>query len=136
MLAPTICICTAAAKTDLNRVWDAMGQGPNTFSVALCADDPGATWETPPTHYLMQDMGAQQTDVDIWTAMAQNNDLPPISGVWGEDGVITAAEAQTAISSGNLFVFPAYGLQTYQDRDNWKAGVLSGTSLIFVPDEF
>ena len=136
MEAPTIVIVTAASQPDINDIWEAMGMGPGTVSVPLCAIDPGATWETPATHYLMMDMGAQQADVNVWSAMAQSNDLPPLPNgtVWGENGVISAADAQAAISAGNMFVFPAYGLETAQDRLNWRNGALEGLGLQLIPD--
>lgn len=135
MQAPTICICTAAARTNINLIWEAMGRGPGTFSRKLCAVDPNATYEEPATHYLMQDMSATDENVAIWSAMAENNDLPPITGTWGEDGVISSQDAQAAISSGNLFVFPAYGLDGEQSELDWRNGVLAGMGLQFVPDE-
>lgn len=137
MNLPTICIVTAAARVDLNRVWDAMGRGPATFSIALCEIDPEATWETPATHYGMQDMGAQKSDVDSWLAMASDNDLPslPAGVVWGENGVISAQDAQAAISPGNLLVFPAGGLANDQERNAWRDGVYLGLDLQLVPYE-
>lgn len=137
MRAPTIVIVTAAAQVPLNRIWEAMGRGPDTFSVRLCADVPEATYESPVTHYLMCDMSAMQNDLVVWAAMAENNDLPPLPNgvIWGENGVISALDAQAAINGGNMFVFPAYGLQTQQDKDNWLAGALAALSLRILPDE-
>lgn len=134
MATPCIVICTAAVRDDVRLIWEAMGEGPSAFNRGLCAIDPLATDQTPATHYIIQDMGAQQEDVTIWAAMAENNDLPPISGTWGEDDIISSQDAQAAIANGNLFVFPAYGLASDQDRDNWRDGVLAGMGLQFVPD--
>lgn len=137
MDAPAIVVALDAVRDDINLIWAAMGRGPDNLSRKLCAIDPSATWQTPPTHWMMQDMSAQQSDVDVWSAMAENNDLPPLpeGTVWGENGIIDASTAQAAISSGNMFVFPAYGLATDTDRDNWRDGVLAGMGLQFVPDE-
>ena len=135
MNAPSIVICTAAVRDDINLIWEAMGRGPNNISRKLCAIDPEATWETPATHYMMQDMTATDADEANWKAMAENNDLPPIEGVWGENGVISASNAQAAISGGNMQVYSAAGLVTPQIRDDWRDGVLLGAGLQFVPEE-
>lgn len=133
--APCIVIATEANRTNVNLIWEAMGRGPDSLSRKLCAIDPGATYETPATHYLMQDMSATDADVALWAAMAgAGRDLPPIAGTWGELGIISAQDAQAAIGPGNIFAFPAYGLETEQDELNWRDGVLSGMGLQFVPD--
>ena len=134
MILPTIVICVASARADLNRVWDAMGEGPSTFTTGLCADDPASTSETPPTHYIMLNMAASDSDAAIWQAMAQNNDLPPISGTWGQNGVISSEDAQAAIAAGNMLVFSAAGLATEQQREEWLAGVLASQDLQFIPN--
>jgi hypothetical protein len=131
---PTIVICTAATRDDINLVWEAMGRGPNNISRKMCAIDPLATFETPPTHYMMQDMSATDTDVIIWQGLC-SGDLPPISGVWGEEGIIEAATAQAACSGGNMQVYSAAGLETSQQATEWRDGTFLGVGLQFVPDE-
>lgn len=131
---PAIVICAAAHVTNANLVWEAMGRGPNNISRKMCAIDPEATWETPATHFMMQDMSAQDTNVAIWQGLCEG-DLPPISGVWGEDGVISAGAAQAACGGGNMQVYSAAGLETSQQATDWRDGVFLGVGLQFVPDE-
>jgi len=132
---PTIIITTDAAKVDVNRVFDATGRGPATCSVPLvAADDETATYETPATHWFGQDMSATDDLAITWLAMTQG-DLPLISGTWGEDGVISAQDAQAACMNGNLWIFSAGGIQTTQERDNWRDSVIAGMGLKRRPDE-
>lgn len=130
MTLPVICIITASARDDANRVWDAMGRGPATFTRKLC-DDANATPETEPTHYVMADSSSEEEDVYAWQRMS-NGDLPQITGVWGEDGVIDAAAAQAAVSAANLQVYAASGNVTPMEH---LTGILSGRELYLVPDE-
>lgn len=127
---PAICVCTAAARENVNKVWEAMGRGPGTFSRKL-TDDPNATTESPATHYLMSDASASDEDVAEWQAMA-NGDLPDIGiNVWGQDGIIDAAAAQEAISGANLQVYSASGDVIPTEH---AAGILASRGLRFVPD--
>jgi hypothetical protein len=135
MNSPCIIICLASVRNDINAILAAMGRGPDSLTRKLCAKSPSATWQTAATHYFSQDMNATDEDEAIYKAMAENNDLPPISGVWGVGGVISAAAAQAAISSGNMQVYSAAGLTSSTLRDQWRDGVLLGASLQFVPDE-
>jgi hypothetical protein len=130
MSLPVICIVTAAKKTDANLVWQAMDRGPETFTRKLCAIGEGVTPETPPTHYLMSDTSSTESDVAIWQGMA-NGDLPPISGIWGVNGVISAANAMTATNGANLQVYSASGDVIPVDH---AAGILASRDLRFVPD--
>ena len=131
---PAIVICTAAARDNVNLVWEAMGRGPNNISRKMCAIDPQATHATPATHYMMQDMSAVTEDVAVWQAMT-NGDLPQIDGTWGEDGIIAAGDAQAACGGGNMQVYSAAGLETSQQATDWRDGVFLGVGLQFVPDE-
>lgn len=130
MTLPVICVVTAAAKDNANLVWAAMGRGPNTFTRKLCAIDPGVTSDTPATHYLMADSSTEESDVQAFQAMA-GGDLPAISGIWGEDGVIDAAAAQAATSGTNLQVYSASGDVAPVDHMN---GILQSRALMLVPD--
>ena len=130
MNLPVICVCTAAAQTAVNRVWEAMGRGPGTFSRKLTTEaDP--TPETVPTHYLMSDASTSAADVAEWQAMA-NGDLPrlPDGVVWGVEGVIGAEDAMAAISAANLQVYSASGDVVPVDHAN---GVLASRGLSWVP---
>jgi hypothetical protein len=131
---PAILICTDAVKTDANLVWNATGRGPNTFSVPLVADDENATYETPATHWLAQDMSATAALAVTWLGMT-NGDLPQISGVWGVDGVISAQDAMAACMGGNLQVYSAGGLIEGNAAIEWRNAILAGRGLIIRPDE-
>lgn len=124
----------AAAKDNINLVLEAQGRGPDNLSRKMCAIDPLATWETPATHFMMQDMSATDTLVAEWQA-ACNGDLPAIEGQWGEGGIISSLDAQTACANGNMHVFSAAGLVTGEDATNWRDGTFLGIGLQFVPDE-
>lgn len=128
---PRIVIVAAAAVTDMNRICDAMGLGSGYFTRKLCAIDPQADHTTPATHWFVQDMSAQQSEDAMWQGMANEADLPPIAGVWGENGVISAQDAQAAIGPSNLQVYNAAG---GVDGSGWRDGILLGAGLQFVPD--
>jgi hypothetical protein len=132
MNLPRITIVTAAAVPDFQRICNAMGLGTAYLTRKLCAIDPEATHETPATHWFAQDMSAQDVEAPVWQGMAQEADLPPIAGIWGEDGVISALDAQTALSFGNVRVYTAAG---ENDPTAWRDGILAGAGLQFVPDE-
>lgn len=127
---PVICIVTAAAHVNANLVWAAQDRGPDTFSRKLTTDDP-ATPESVVTHYLMADSSCSVEDIAAWQALA-NGDLPQIAGVWGEDGVIGAADAMAATNGANLQVYSASG--DVQPLGHANA-ILASRGLSFVPDE-
>jgi hypothetical protein len=134
---PAILICTNTAKTNANRTWDAIGRGPNTFSVPLVAgNDANATHETEPTHWLALDMDATTERAVTWLGITQGN-LPAPNGVWGEDGVISAQDAMAACMNGNVHVHSWGGGDSNNttERDQWKAGILTGRNLKLRPDE-
>lgn len=131
MNLPYIAIVTDAQKTNLNLVFAAMGEGPETFTRKCCAIDPNATHETPPTHWLTSAAAATDSDVAMLQAMTEGN-LPalPEGVVWGEDGVISAADAMAA-SDGSVFhVYSAAG--DIEPADH-AAAVLASEGLQFVP---
>ena len=127
-----VCIVTDAQRVNLNRVFEARGHGATTFARKLCAVDPQATFETPATHWIMSDAGGSQDELNILTAMTQG-DLPPVPEgvVWGEGGVISAADAMTA-SAGS--VFQVYSAAGDVEPTAHAAAVLASRSLQFVPD--
>jgi hypothetical protein len=126
---PVICIVAAAQKDNANLVWDAWGQGPATFGNLKLTTVVDPVYTETPTHYAMANSGAQDSEVAIMQAMA-NGDLPPISGVWGEDGVIPAADALIAINGANLQVYSASGDIEPVDH---LAGILLGRALYRIP---
>lgn len=126
---PAICICTAAAQSNVNLVWEAMGRGPGTFSRKL-TDDPNPTSGSTVTHHLMSDASASDADVAEWQAMASGN-LPDIgSKQWGIEGIISSVDAQEAISGANLQVYSASGDVIPVEH---AAGILASRGLAFVP---
>jgi hypothetical protein len=111
---PTIGVCAAAVKDSRKLTTDAV---PTTSSVV--------------THYLFADSSTSPADVAIFQSMA-NGDLPPITGVWGADGVITGADALAAINAVNLQVYSASGNVVPLDHAN---PILASRGLSFVPAE-
>ena len=131
MSLPAICVCTAAVRTNVNLVWEAMGRGPGTFSRKL-TDEASPTPESPATHYLMSDTSATEADVAEWQAMA-SGDLPNIGqNQWGQNGIISSVDAQEATSGANLQVYSASGDVIPIDHAN---GILASRGLKFVPEE-
>lgn len=95
-------IATAAAVTNINLVLQAMGRGPNNISrKATTVPDPA--WNATPTHYFMSDQGVT-AEFQAQLLGFANGDLPPLpnGAVWGEEGVISAADALAAIASPNF----------------------------------
>lgn len=125
---PTIVICTPEAKDGVNAALEALGRGPNNISRKLCAIDPEATWETPATHYMMQDMGAQETDVLLWAGMKAG--VLPDTVAWGEEGIISEQDAIDACATMNLYS----AAQDFKLPWEWCADVLGSVGLMFVPD--
>ena len=131
MNLPAIIFVEAAHTAAVNAVYEAMGKGEDTVSVGCCAIATEATWETPATHYMAQDMSAQDGDVVVWQAMCEG-DLPLISGVWGEAGVISAQDAQAALV--HMIVISAAGLNSEPAKEAFLAGALAGQGLKFIPN--
>lgn len=132
MLLPFVAIVADAHKTNLNATLDAVGWGPESFTRKCCAINPSATFETPPTHWLCSAAAATDADVAMLQAMTQG-DLPdlPEGVVWGENGVISAANAMAA-SGGSVFhVYSAAGDIEPVDH---VAAVLATEGLQLVPD--
>lgn len=130
---PCIMIAKAAVKDSVNLVLEAQGRGPGNLSRKMCPIDPLATYETPPTHYMMQDMSATDALVTSWQAACSDH-LPSIIGEWGQDGIISSLEAQTACGAGNMQVYSAAGLVSGEDATAWRDGIFLGVGLQFVPD--
>ncbi len=131
MNLPYIALVTDAKRNDLNRVFAAMGWGPENFTRKCCAIDPAATSETPPTHWLTSAAGATSSDVAMLQAMT-NGDLPilPMGVVWGENDVISAAEAMAACNGSVFHVYSAAGEIEPVDH---VAAVLASKGLQYVP---
>lgn len=132
MLLPFVAVVTDAKKTDWNLIGTAIGWGPETFTRKLCAINPSATHLTPPTHWLCSAAAATDTDVAMLQAMT-NGDLPilPEGTVWGENGVISAADAMAAADGSVFHVYSAAG--DIEPVDHVVA-VLAAEGLQYVPD--
>jgi hypothetical protein len=126
-----VCIITAAKKAHINLVFAARGLGPETFTRALCAINPAATFETPATHYLMSDAGGDEAELSVLQAMT-GGDLPdlPDGAVWGEGDVISAGNAMAACDGAVFHVYSAAG--DIEPTDHATA-VLVSEGLQFVP---
>lgn len=127
-----VCIVANAHKTNINLVFAARGLGPETFTRKLCAIDPGATTATPPTHWLMSNAGGDGAELAILQAMTLG-DLPPVPNgtVWGENGVISAADAMAATDGAVFHVYSAAGDIEPVDH---VAAVLASEGLQYVPE--
>jgi hypothetical protein len=123
---PCILIVTATHAADMSAVLEAQGRGPNTFTQGRRLVDVGST--SPVVARLTQDMSATATLEAAWRAMADDNDLPAITGVWGENGVISAADAQAAMAG--LSVHSVAGVIP----SDWTASVLAGHNYAFEPE--
>lgn len=123
---PCILIVTETHAADMSAVLEAQGRGPNTFTQGRRLVAVGTT--SPVVARLAQDMSATDALDAAWRAMAADNDLPAITGTWGEDGVISAADAQAAMAGLSVHsvagVIPA----------DWTASVLAGHGYDFEPD--
>lgn len=126
-----VCLVTDAYKTNINLVFAARGLGPETFTRKVCAAG-AATPSTPPTHWLMSMANGDQAELNVLTAMTEG-DLPdlPMGVVWGEDGVISAADAMTATGGSVFQVYSAAGDVEPVDH---VAAVLASRDLQYVPD--
>ena len=81
----------------------------------------------------MSHAGSTDSQVAIWQAMTQGN-LPPLPDgtVWGEEGVISAADAMAASDGAVFHVYSAAGEIEPTDH---VAAVLATEGLQYVPDE-
>lgn len=127
-----VCIVTDAQKVNVNRVFAARGLGPETFTRKLCAINPGATYETAPTHWLASNAAGDQAELNVLTAMTEG-DLPEpsLGNVWGENGVISAADAMTATDGS---VFQVYSAAGDVEPSDHVVALLASRTLQYVPE--
>lgn len=123
---PCILIATVAHADDLSAVLEAQGRGANTFQNGRRLVASGTS--SPVVAYLQQDMSATAALEDAWRAYADSGDLPEITGVWGENGVISAGDAQAA--KAGLSVHSVAGVVP----EDWAASVLAGHGYDFEPE--
>lgn len=125
---PVIAIVTADALINCRRVWAAMGLGDENFTIKICENVPGVTYETTPTHYAVSD-NIEPELLAEWMALADGI-LPEIIGTWGEDGIIDEISALDATSKFILQVYGASGEVNPQQHLN---GILNGRNLREIP---
>ena len=123
---PSILIALEANHIALDRVLEAQGQGSGTFIQGRHLVAIGTSG--PILARFAQDMSATAELEASWRAFAANADLPEITGVWGEDNVIGAADAQAA--SAGLTVHSVAG----NVPPNWAASVLASHGYDFEPE--
>ena len=131
MTVNIIGIGALSAVENINKVLEAMGRGPNSLS-RPATSTPNPTWETAPTHKYMSDQGATGEFAAILLGFA-NGDLPPLpeGTVWGENGVISAADALAAITADN-FAFASFN-EAFTPGEQ-VAAALDAFGLTIVPD--
>ena len=94
-----ILICPAAHRVNINAVIEAMGHGPGSISIKLTTVE-NPHWSATATHYGASWQGCPM-DVQAQLLAATTGDLPPVAPgvVWGENGVISAPDAMTAMAA-------------------------------------
>lgn len=123
---PSILIVTEEHHIAVDRVLEAQGCGSGAFIQGRHLVAVGTS--TPILARLCQDMSATAELESAWRAYAASGDLPQISGVWGENGVISAADAQAA--SSGLTVHSVAG----DIPPNWTASVIASHGYAFEPE--
>jgi len=123
---PCILIVTEANHVAVDQVLAAQGRGYGSFTQGRRLVAAGTTG--PVVARMCQDMGADATVEAAWRAYASSGDLPDIEGIWGEDGVISAYDAQAAHTG--LSVHSVAGAVP----QDWAASVLAGHGYAFAPE--
>lgn len=131
---PCAVIVTANAKSSAEIVISAYRGGQVQFGRPLiAADTANPSPSSTPTHWLMFDASTVQDDIAVYQGFA-NGDLPPLadhSAAWGENGLIGAADAMTAVNGANVQVYAASGDVV---PDEFVRGVLQGRGLMYRPE--
>lgn len=140
---PYIILCTAAAKPNARLAMAAVGLGPDTFPRDLAPAMPAPTSSTTPTYHLTQDMSGTDDQVVMLNAMTlgvlPENDIYGNPIAWGEEGIISEADAIAAFGGGNVQIRPASGLVLVDGqpdataRDTWRDDTLTVMGLAFIP---
>ena len=138
---PCAVIVKATSKADAEAVMTAYRGGTIEFGRALIAvDTVDPTPSTTPTHWLMFDASTSHDNVVVYLAFA-DNDLPPLadpSAVWGQNGLISAAEAMEAVNAVNMQVYATSGdvnpSELIEGQDG-EGGLLRGRGLRYRPME-
>lgn len=92
-----IAVAPIAYVEDVNAVLEAMGRGPGSLGTKA-SDVPDQAFGATSTHMFMCNQSAAAEFQAQMLAWAGDGDLPPLPEgvVWGEDGVISAADAMAA----------------------------------------
>lgn len=123
---PSILIVTEAHHIAVDAVLAAQGRGAGAFTMGRHLVAVGTSG--PILARMCQDMSATAELEAAWRAYAASGDLPDIVGVWGEDGIISAADAQAA--SVGLSVHSVAGVVPA----GWTDSVLAGHGYAFEPE--
>jgi len=125
---PYLGLTAAAFVVDVRRTKHAMGLGPEGFSGPLVASsDATATPETEPTGFFEFDNNADSDLVATLEALC-GGDVPglDINGnpiMWGEDGIISQADAIAAFAHPNVKIIGFVGVSD-TERDGIFASVI------------
>lgn len=94
-----IAVAPVAHAADINAVLEAMGRGPGSLATKA-SPEPNQAFGAASTHVFMSNQAATLEFQADLIAYASGGDLPPLPEgiVWGEDGVISAADALAAAS--------------------------------------
>lgn len=121
---PYLGVVTAAAAENVRLVLGAMGLGYGGMSVPMVdKDDNTATYETTPTGFMQYD-GSADSDLVATLQALVGGDVPGLDNngnpiLWGEEGVISQADAIAAFGSENVQIISAVGVSA-ADLGAWR----------------
>lgn len=138
---PCALIVTNAAKAGCEFVLTAYrGENLEFGRPLIPADTVNPTPQTQPTHWLMFDASTDQSDVIVYNGFA-DGDLPPLANPtaqWGENGLISAVDAMSAINGANLQVYSVSGdvePTEFVEGLDGHGGILASRGLRYRPTE-
>lgn len=104
----TICFVAPQHRAAFNAIFDALGYGPQ-FRVPVTKENPPATTSAP-SSWFFAETSPEDDAVAVYEGLRVGTlpSLPP-GVVWGEDGVISQADAQAAVSALTFEVYTAGG---------------------------
>jgi len=129
-----LAICTAAARTNLNLVFAAMGLGPDNISRRL-TDDPTPTVSSEVTHYAMYNAAALATDAQTYDqaklGFPPNETVEGFPIFWGQNGVISEPDAVAAFQSMQFWL----NSSDMEPSVFAEEAIMPTLGLSYVPDE-
>lgn len=138
---PCAIIVKHAHKSGAEQVMTAYRGAPVEFGRAVIpVDTVDPTETTTPTHWLLFDASTSYEDVAVYQAFA-DGDLPALAdptAAWGENGLIGASDALTAVSGVNMQVYSASGdvePSEFIEGINGEGGLLRGRGLMYRPTQ-